>query len=54
MQVIQGVALVLCLSVCAWLLTGGFSPIIGSSSDIVISGVAPLHQCLHYSKEIHA
>lgn len=37
-----------------WLLTRCFPPIIGRSSDIIIPGVAPLNQFLHYSEEIHA
>ena len=42
------------VSVCAWFLTGGFPPVVGSSSDVDISGVAPLFQRLHYSEEINA
>lgn len=37
-----------------WMLTRCFPPVVGSSSDIVIPGVAPLNQCLHYSEEIQA
>lgn len=37
-----------------WMLTGCLPPVIGSSPDIIIPGVAPLNQCLNYSEKIQA